>query len=170
MIGISKESLLAKHKDDNSPTIIRKKKTKIQKVEPINDSFIYEDDLLALVLADRNLIKYLKPIKPTYLHGEERQNILNAILNSDEDMLQKNDNYVKILLLKAEERLGVIKSSSQAEIERLVQKVKIENLQKQKQNLLSRLEDIEIENDDKEKTVILNQIIKLNKELNRGKK
>ena len=169
-IGISKESLLAKHKDDNSPTIIRKKKTKIRKVEPINDSFIYEDDLLALVLADRNLIRYLKPIKPTYLHGEERQNILNAILNSDEDMLQKNDNYVKILLLKAEERLGVIKSSSQAEIERLVQKVKIENLQKQKQNLLSRLEDIEIENDDKEKTVILNQIIKLNKELNRGKK
>lgn len=169
-IGISKESLLAKHKDDNSPTIIRKKKTKIQKVEPINDSFIYEDDLLALILADRNLIRYLKPIKPTYLHGEERQNILNAILNSDEDMLQKNDNYVKILLLKAEERLGVIKSSSQAEIERLVQKVKIENLQKQKQNLLSRLEDIEIENDDKEKTVILNQIIKLNKELNRGKK
>ena len=83
---------------------------------------------------------------------------------------KKNDNYVKILLLKAEERLGVIKSSSQAEIERLVQKVKIENLQKQKQNLLSRLEDIEIENDDNEKTAILNQIIKLNKELNRGKK
>ena len=67
-IGISKESLLAKHKDDNSPTIIRKKKTKIQKVEPINDSFIYEDDLLALVLADRNLIRYLKPINlPIYM-------------------------------------------------------------------------------------------------------
>ena len=84
--------------------------------------------------------------------------------------MKKFEDYVKILLLKADERLGNIKGSATDEMKRLIQKVKIQNLQKKKEDLQEKLESAEIQGDEDSKMKILMEIMELNKELNSGKK
>ena len=84
--------------------------------------------------------------------------------------MKKFEDYVKIILLKADERLGNIKGSATDEMKRLIQKVKIQNLQKKKEDLQEKLESAEIQGDEDSKMKILMEIMELNKELNSGKK
>ena len=84
--------------------------------------------------------------------------------------MKKFEDYVKILLLKADERLGNIKGSATDEMKRLIQKVKIQNLQKKKEDLQEKLESAEIQGDEDSRMKILMEIIELNKELNSGKR
>ena len=84
--------------------------------------------------------------------------------------MKKFEDHVKILLLKADERLGNIKGSATDEMKRLIQKVKIQNLQKKKEDLQEKLESAEIQGDEDSRMKILMEIIELNKELNSGKR
>ena len=152
-IGVSKATLLNKIGEEKKPEKT-KKRVKIEKTDKkFVDDFLYEDDL-----------------KENSLHGEQRNKILEILKSEDMELLKSFDEYVKILLLKADERLGNIKESATDEMKRLIQKVKTENLRTQKENLQAELENAEIQGDENLKTKILSKIIELNKELNSGKR
>ena len=169
-IGVSKATLLNKISEEKKPEKT-KKRVKIEKTDKkFVDDFLYEDDLLALAIKEPRLAKMLSDLKENSLHGEQRNKILDILKSEDTELLKSFDEYVKILLLKADERLGNIKESATDEMKRLIQKVKTENLRTQKENLQTELENAEIQGDENLKTKILSKIIELNKELNGGKR
>ena len=169
-IGVSKATLLNKIGEEKKPEKT-KKRVKIEKTDKkFVDDFLYEDDLLALAIKEPRLAKILSDLKENSLHGEQRNKILEILKSEDMELLKSFDEYVKILLLKADERLGNIKESATDEMKRLIQKVKTENLRTQKENLQAELENAEIQGDENLKTKILSKIIELNKELNGGKR
>ena len=169
-IGVSKATLLNKIGEEKKPEKT-KKRVKIEKTDKkFVDDFLYEDDLLALAIKEPWLAKMLSDLKENSLHGEQRNKILEILKSEDMELLKSFDEYVKILLLKADERLGNIKESATDEMKRLIQKVKTENLRTQKENLQAELENAEIQGDENLKTKILSKIIELNKELNSGKR
>ena len=169
-IGVSKATLLNKIGEEKKPEKT-KKRVKIEKTDKkFIDDFLYEDDLLALAIKEPRLAKMLSDLKENSLHGEQRNKILDILKSEDMELLKSFDEYVKILLLKADERLGNIKESATDEMKRLIQKVKTENLRTQKENLQTELENAEIQGDENLKTKILSKIIELNKELNGGKR
>lgn len=169
-IGVSKATLLNKIGEEKKPEKT-KKRVKIEKTDKkFVDDFLYEDDLLALAIKEPRLAKMLSDLKENSLHGEQRNRILEILKSEDMELLKSFDEYVKILLLKADERLGNIKESATDEMKRLIQKVKTENLRTQKENLQAELENAEIQGDENLKTKILSKIIELNKELNSGKR
>ena len=169
-ISVSKATLLNKIGEEKKPEKT-KKRVKIEKIDKkFVDDFLYEDDLLALAIKEPRLAKMLSDLKENSLHGEQRNKILEILKSEDMELLKSFDEYVKILLLKADERLGNIKESATDEMKRLIQKVKTENLRTQKENLQAELENAEIQGDENLKTKILSKIIELNKELNGGKR
>jgi len=169
-ISVSKATLLNKIGEEKKPEKT-KKRVKIEKIDKkFVDDFLYEDDLLALAIKEPRLAKMLSDLKENSLHGEQRNKILEILKSEDMELLKSFDEYVKILLLKADERLGNIKESATDEMKRLIQKVKTENLRTQKENLQAELENAEIQGDENLKTKILSKIIELNKELNSGKR
>ena len=169
-IGISKTTLLGKF-DEKSRPVKPKRRMKIEKTdEKFVDEYIYEDDLLALAIKEQKLAEMLGELQDNILHDKQRNQILQILKSNNLDLLKNFDDYVKILLLKADERLGNIKGSATDEMKRLIHKIKTQNLQERKVNLQEQLEDAEIQGDENLKMKILMEIMQLNKELNSGKR
>ena len=169
-IGISKTTLLGKF-DEKPKPVKPKRRIKIEKTdEKFVDEYIYEDDLLALAIKEQKLAEMLSELQDDILHDKQRNQILQILKSNDLDLLKNFDDYVKILLLKANERLGNIKGSATDEMKRLIHKIKTQNLQERKINLQEQLEDAEIQGDENLKMKILMEIMQLNKELNSGKR
>lgn len=169
-IGISKTTLLGKF-DEKSRPVKPKRRMKIEKTdEKFVDEYIYEDDLLALAIKERKLAEMLGELQDNILHDKQRNQILQILKSNNLDLLKNFDDYVKILLLKADERLGNIKGSATDEMKRLIHKIKTQNLQERKVNLQEQLEEAEIQGDENLKMKILIEIMQLNKELNSGKR
>lgn len=169
-IGISKTTLLGKF-DEKPRPVKPKRRIKIEKTdEKFIDEYIYEDDLLALAIKEQKLAEMLNELQDDILHDKQRNQILQILKSNNLDLLKNFDDYVKILLLKADERLGNIKGSATDEMERLIHKIKTQNLQERKVNLQEQLEDAEIQGDENLKMKILMEIMQLNKELNSGKR
>ncbi len=169
-IGISKTTLLGKF-DEKPRPVKPKRRIKIKKTdEKFVDEYIYEDDLLALAIKEQKLAEMLSELQDNILHDKQRNQILQILKSNDLDLLKNFDDYVKILLLKADERLGNIKGSATDEMKRLIHKIKTQNLQERKINLQEQLEEAEIQGDENLKMKILMEIMQLNKELNSGKR
>lgn len=169
-IGISKTTLLGKF-DEKSRPVKPKRRMKIEKTdEKFVDEYIYEDDLLALAIKEQKLAEMLGELQDNILHDKQRNQILQILKSNNLDLLKNFDDYVKILLLKADERLGNIKGSATDEMKRLIHKIKTQNLQERKINLQEQLEEAEIQGDENLKMKILMEIMQLNKELNSGKR
>ncbi len=169
-IGVSKITLLGKF-DEKPRPVKPKRRIKIEKTdEKFVDEYIYEDDLLALAIKERKLAEMLSELQDDILHDKQRNQILQILKSNNLDLLKNFDDYVKILLLKADERLGNIKGSATDEMKRLIHKIKTQNLQERKINLQEQLEDAEIQGDENLKMKILMEIMQLNKELNSGKR
>lgn len=169
-IGISKTTLLGKF-DEKPRPVKPKRRIKIKKTdEKFVDEYIYEDDLLALAIKEQKLAEMLSKLQDNILHDKQRNQILQILKSNDLDLLKNFDDYVKILLLKADERLGNIKGSATDEMKRLIHKIKTQNLQERKINLQEQLEEAEIQGDENLKMKILMEIMQLNKELNSGKR
>jgi DNA primase len=169
-IGVSKTTLLGKF-DEKPRPVKPKRRIKIEKTdEKFVDEYIYEDDLLALVIKEQKLAEMLNELQDDILHDKQRNQILQILKSNDLDLLKNFDDYVKILLLKADERLGNIKGSATDEMKRLIHKIKTQNLQERKVNLQEQLEEAEIQGDENLKMKILMEIMQLNKELNSGKR
>ena len=169
-IGVSKTTLLGKF-DEKPRPVKSKRRIKIEKTdEKFVDEYIYEDDLLALAIKEQKLAEMLRELQDDILHDKQRNQILQILKSNDLDLLKNFDDYVKILLLKADERLGNIKGSATDEMKRLIYKIKTQNLQERKINLQEQLEDAEIQGDENLKMKIVMEIMQLNKELNSGKR
>ena len=169
-IGVSKTTLLGKF-DEKPRSVKPKRRIKIEKTdEKFVDEYIYEDDLLALAIKEQKLAEMLRELQDDILHDKQRNQILQILKSNNLDLLKNFDDYVKILLLKADERLGNIKGSATDEMKRLIHKIKTQNLQERKVNLQEQLEDAEIQGDENLKMKILMEIMQLNKELNSGKR
>lgn len=169
-IGVSKTTLLGKF-DEKPRPVKSKRRIKIEKTdEKFVDEYIYEDDLLALAIKEQKLAEMLSELQDDILHDKQRNQILQILKSNNLDLLKNFDDYVKILLLKADERLGNIKGSATDEMKRLIHKIKTQNLQERKVNLQEQLEDAEIQGDENLKMKILMEIMQLNKELNSGKR
>ena len=169
-IGISKTTLLGKF-DEKPRPVKPKRRIKIEKTdEKFVDEYIYEDDLLALAIKEQKLAEMLGELQDNILHDKQRNQILQILKSNNLDLLKNFDDYVKILLLKADERLGNIKGSATDEMKRLIHKIKTQNLQERKINLQEQLEEAEIQGDENLKMKILMEIMQLNKELNSGKR
>lgn len=169
-IGISRTTLLGKF-DEKSRPVKPKRRMKIEKTsEKFVDEYIYEDDLLALAIKERKLAEMLGELQDNILHDKQRNQILQILKSNNLDLLKNFDDYVRILLLKADERLGNIKGSATDEMKRLIHKIKTQNLQERKVNLQEQLEEAEIQGDENLKMKILIEIMQLNKELNSGKR
>ncbi len=169
-IGISKTTLLGKF-DEKSRPVKPKRRIKIEKTdEKFVDEYIYEDDLLALAIKEQKLAEMLGELQDNILHDKQRNQILQILKSNNLDLLKNFDDYVKILLLKADERLGNIKGSATDEMKRLIHKIKTQNLQERKVNLQEQLEEAEIQGDENLKMKILIEIMQLNKELNSVKR
>lgn len=169
-IGVSKTTLLGKF-DEKTRPVKPKRRIKIEKTnEKFVDEYIYEDDLLALAIKEQKLAKMLSELQDDILHDKQRNQILQILKLNNLDLLKNFDDYVKILLLKADERLGNIKGSATDEMKRLIHKIKTQNLQERKINLQEQLEEAEIQGDENLKMKILMEIMQLNKELNSGKR
>ena len=170
-IGSSRQALLAKFIDEK-PAPRPKKQAKIDKSAPNNfaNEFGYEDDLLALALIFADSSQYIKNLDQNSLNSDEKNQILRVLQQNQREELKKNENYVKILLLKADERYDGWKNKEVInEIKRLVQKVKIQNITKQKEDLQDQLKDAEIQGEDGLARDVLLKITELNKEINSGK-
>lgn len=169
-IGVSKTTLLGKF-DEKPRPVKSKRRIKIEKTdEKFVDEYIYEDDLLALAIKEQKLAEMLSELQDNILHDKQRNQILQILKSNNLDLLKNFDDYVKILLLKADERLGNIKGSATDEMKRLIHKIKTQNLQERKINLQEQLEEAEIQGDENLKMKILMEIMQLNKELNSGKR
>ena len=169
-IDISKTTLLGKF-DEKPRPVKPKRRIKIEKTdEKFVDEYIYEDDLLALAIKEQKLAEMLSELQDNILHDKQRNQILQILKSNNLDLLKNFDDYVKILLLKADERLGNIKGSATDEMKRLIHKIKTQNLQERKINLQEQLEEAEIQGDENLKMKILMEIMQLNKELNSGKR
>ena len=169
-IGISKTTLLGKF-DEKPRPVKPKRRIKIEKTdEKFVDEYIYEDDLLALAIKEHKFTEMLSKLQDNILHDKQRNQILQILKSNNLDLLKNFDDYVKILLLKADERLGNIKGSATDEMKRLIHKIKTQNLQERKINLQEQLEEAEIQGDENLKMKILMEIMQLNKELNSGKR
>ena len=169
-IGVSKTTLLGKF-DEKPRPVKPKRRIKIEKTdEKFVDEYIYEDDLLALAIKEQKLAEMLSELQDNILHDKQRNQILQILKSNNLDLLKNFDDYVKILLLKADERLGNIKGSATDEMKRLIHKIKTQNLQERKINLQEQLEEAEIQGDENLKMKILMEIMQLNKELNSGKR
>ena len=169
-ICISKTTLLGKF-DEKPRPVKPKRRIKIEKTdEKFVDEYIYEDDLLALAIKEQKLAEMLSELQDNILHDKQRNQILQILKSNNLDLLKNFDDYVKILLLKADERLGNIKGSATDEMKRLIHKIKTQNLQERKINLQEQLEEAEIQGDENLKMKILMEIMQLNKELNSGKR
>ena len=168
-LGASKEALLAKT-NETSKKPKPKRRIKAEKAEVQKDNFIYEDDLLALAIMEENLAKMAENLPENPLHGEQRNQLFEILRKGEREELKNFDNYVKILLLKADERLGKINEGADKEMARLVDKVKTQKLLEQKEEFQEKLEEVEISGDEDLKMKILTEIIRINKELNSGKR
>lgn len=168
-LGTSKEALLAKT-NETSKKPKPKRRIKAEKAEVQKDNFIYEDDLLALAIMEENLAKMAENLPENPLHGEQRNQLFEILRKGEREELKNFDNYVKILLLKADERLGKINEGADKEMARLVDKVKTQKLLEQKEEFQEKLEEVEILGDEDLKMKILTEIIRINKELNSGKR
>ena len=126
--------------------------------------------MLGLAIAHKESAELLQNLPEDCLDAPERNQLLEILKKNDREKLKKYDNYVKILLLKVDERYDGWKTSEVAvEITRLVQKVQKQHLEKQKDSLQDQLRDAEIQSDDELARKLLLEITKLNKEINSGK-
>lgn len=175
MAGSSLESVREKMTQKSSP----RQPLKPMKVqyEPEKVTYVYEDDLLALAAIDAACREQLVGVEIAWFHGDERKLLAeyckkhNTIpLESGAEELQKIDTYVKIVLLRAEERYATFDSNERYyEAARLVRQIKHEHNKKRKSQLVTELRDAEVNGDESKANDLREQLNVLIKETTSGK-
>lgn len=129
------------------------KEVKAEKTAPVKpDAFVYQDSLLALAAAYPETRSALKGAISTGLEGEHRQRIAHYLFSLEvlpvppvlPEGLQMYDTYVKILLLRAEERYGQWDSQDRyVEAAKLARDVVNEQKRNRKDELIAELRQAE---------------------------
>lgn len=148
-----------------------------KKVAPQTPSFddqqyAYHDSVLALGLADPALRDLFRQTAPELFEGESRRAVARYLQESRVAIketpkeLQKIDEYVKILLLRADARYaGWTDTDRFHEAARLLRRIKDEHKKQQKQQLTEQLRDAESIGDNDKVRELMQAIQILNKEI-----
>lgn len=142
------------------------------------DEDLYQDDLLAASLIETSSGDLFHDIDPNIFNGERRRAVAKYLVNrptlplSDTPPdLKEYDDYVKILLLRAEERYADFDAAARVhEIAALLRRLETEYKIEQKKNLESQLADAEQNNDDELWRELLSKINSLTKEINSARR
>ncbi len=168
---VSVEALKSKI-STNKEQSLKRYKTVSKSTEPIQDPNQHQDSLLAVALVDTTVRSLLEQLEiKTMLDGDNRQAVANylrqegkAIPQDTPEALQDYDEYVKMLMLRAEARYADWDDQDRySEAARLVRKIIVMHKQKLKDELINQLRDAEtMGNDDKAVKIrtALNEIIR----------
>jgi DNA primase len=147
---------------------------KVAQTDAPNDEakYAHHDSVLALGLADPALQELFANIEPVLFVDEKRQAVASYLrtpysaMRDTPEELQKYDEYVKILLLRADARYaGWTDTDRFHEAARLLRRIKDEHKKQQKQQLTNQLRDAEAEGDDTRVRELMQAIQILNKEI-----
>ena len=161
--------------DEPEERVLKKVAHTVVAVKP--DGSGSEENLLAVALIDPAVRELLKDLSGDMLANEERVAVLQYVQKSKElaaDVpadLQNHDQYVKILLLKADARYGEWSDEDRYfETARLVRQLITENKKIKKDSLTTQLRTAEENGEDDRATEIRQQLNELIKEIPRAQK
>lgn len=176
MTGSSYETVHAKlsQKKDAQPTLKAIKNTEQTEIA----TYPHEDDALAVCLIDAPSQELLEHLEIELLHGEERRALARylvvhggAVLTDVPDELQKYDNYVKMVLLRAETRYAEWDSNDRYyEAARLLRQVEHEHKKQTQEKLIAELREAEQAGDESAADRLRLELNTLIKEIARGRR
>lgn len=174
MVGGSIEAIKAKAAQATVRERPSLKQVKASPQEASRDATLYQDDLLSASLIEPSAGSLFSSIDPMVFAGDRRQAVAGYLskapslpLEDTPENLKQYDDYVKILLLRAEERYAEFDASARVnEIAALLRRLEIEHKTTQRNKLQSQLADAESSGDDKLWRELLEKINNLTKEIN----
>ena len=142
-----------------------------------NDAYVKEDNALALACCDLRCRDMLRRIDATHWHEASRRALALYLQSHDELIqvtpkeLQEYDIYVKIVLLRAEERYGVWSGEDrQLAMRQLLQQIEHEHAKQTQDRLLAQLRDAEAAGDESAAERLRTALNNIIKEKVRGKR
>ena len=178
MVGSSLEAVRAKLAQDvPKPPKLREVKIQPKDDEPLPEH-LYEDDVLALAAIDAPSQELFKTANHEHFHSEERQAMARyfaahspAALTDTPKELQKYDTYVKIVLLRADERFAKVDGNDRYyETARLLRQIEHEHKKQTRDQLIEELREAESAGDEPRAEALRGQLNQLIKEIARGKR
>ena len=150
----------------------------VAREEDVREVNNYQDSLLAVALTNGDTHELFRQYKIDIFDNEERRAVAGYLskhvgktITDTPTELQKYDIYVKILLLKAEARYSEWSDQDRYyETARLLSQVVNENRKKHRDALTEQLREAELSGDDVKAAEIRNQLNKLIKEIQSGKR
>ncbi len=147
-------------------------------VQPSSNNYSIEDDLLAIAAIDSASQELLTHLNLDYLHGDERHALARYIaahhgtaLVDTPESLQNYDTYVKIVLLRAEERYAEWDANDRYfETARLLRQIEHEHKKQTRDKLITELRDAEAAADETTANALRTELNTLIKEIARGKR
>jgi len=179
MSGSSLEAVRSKRASGSKPEPkLREVKAQRKQDLPGGEQYIYEDELLAVAAIDAPSQELFAHLDISYFHGEERQALARyyvtnggKALDDTPEELQKYDTYVKIVLLRADERYIKLDSNDRYyETARLIKQMKQEHMKQTRDTMTAELREAESNGDDARAMQLLVQLNELTKEIARGKR
>lgn len=177
MIGSSLESVHAKLKQEKTEKQTLKK-IKTSNESLVEESYVHEDNALAIAAVDGPSQELFAHMDVTMLHGEERQALARYLathpgkpLTETPEELQKYDTYVKIVLLRAEQRYAEWDSNDRYyEMARVLRQIEHEYKKQTQGKLIDELREAEATDDEQRAEVLRVELNNLIKEIARGKR
>jgi DNA primase len=174
----SVEALKQKLSGSETDSDIYLKKVAENAKNTIQDSNSYQDNLLAIAIAEGSTHELFRQANLNIFEGEDRRAVAEYLAKkggkSVKDTpveLQKYDTYVKILLLKAETRYADLSDQDRYfETARLLRQVINENKKKQRDSLTREIREAESAGDDAKANEIRAKLNKLIKEIQSGQR
>ena len=145
---------------------------------PLNVRYVYEDDVLAVAAVDAPSQELFAHADLSYFHGDDRQALARyyalhggRVLDSTPVELQNYDIYVKIVLLRADERYMNMDSNERYyETARLLRQIEHEHKKQTQAELVTELRSAELTGDEPHAVQLREQLNNLIKEIARGKR
>lgn len=142
------------------------------------DLYLYQDTILAALLTDAATHDLLKGVEAEMFVGDQRQAVVQYLLDNLDKVvedtppqLQKFDDYVKIVLLKADTRYATWNEKDRyLETATLIRQVITEHKKKKRDILTNKLRDAEMVGDDETASTIRTRLSQLIKEIHSGQR
>ncbi len=177
MVGSSLEAVRAKLAAEKveTPKLREVKAEPGDKAEAI---YVHEDDVLALAAIDGPSQELFAHTDTSLFHGDERRALAHYYathsgteLRDTPSGLQNYDTYVKIVLLRADERYAGMDSTKRYyEAARLLRQIENEHKKQTRNSLTKELRDAEANGDEAKAEQLRAQLNQLIKEIARGKR
>ena len=156
---------------------------RLKPIKPSEDeaqvvSHLHEDDALAVAVIDSASQELLEHLDLELLHSEQRRALAQylvshagTVLTDTPAELQNYDNYVKMVLLRAETRYAEWDSNDRYyEAARLIRQIEHEHKKQTQENLIAELRESERVGDEKESERLRIELNALIKEIARGRR